>query len=249
MFDAAIKALQQMTTPPFRAVLIKSLLLALVVILLLGTGLYKGLEWLVNYGSVWAETSIGPAAHTPLTWLIWIASIVTAFGVILGGIFLMPAVTAFVGSFFVDEIAELVERSYYPNDPPGMPLPFVRSITEGLKTALVAVLIYLIALPFILFAGLGFLILFLAAAYLLSREYFELAAMRFRSPEEAKAFRKANQTSVFMTGLLIAGFVSIPIVNLATPLFAMATMVHLHKKLSQRMPSIMETRPRTITRV
>jgi uncharacterized protein involved in cysteine biosynthesis len=28
--------------------------------------------------------------------------------------------------------------------------------------------------------------------------------------------------------------VSIPIVNLATPLFAMAMMVHLHKRLSQR---------------
>jgi len=35
-------------------------------------------------------------------------------------------------------------------------------------------------------------------------------------------------------GLLIALFVSIPIVNLATPLFAMAMMVHLHKRLSQR---------------
>ena len=54
---------------------------------------------------------------------------------------------------------------------------------------------------------------------------------------EAKAFRKANQASVFSAGLLIAAFVSIPIVNLATPLFGMATMVHLHKKLSGRRPS------------
>jgi uncharacterized protein involved in cysteine biosynthesis len=35
---------------------------------------------------------------------------------------------------------------------------------------------------------------------------------------------------VFMAGLLIAAFVSIPIVNLATPLFAMALMVHMHKR-------------------
>ena len=39
---------------------------------------------------------------------------------------------------------------------------------------------------------------------------------------------------MFTAGLLIAAFVSIPIVNLATPLFAMALMVHMHKKLSQR---------------
>jgi uncharacterized protein involved in cysteine biosynthesis len=242
MFDAAIKALQQMFTPPFRSVLIKSMLLAIVMIILIGVGLYKGLDWLATYGGVWAESTIGPSAHTPLSWVIWIASIATALGIAVGGIFLMPAVTAFVGSFFVDEIAELVEREYYPADPVGKALPLVRSVVEGSKTALVAILIYLVALPFILFAGLGFLILFIAAAYLLSREYFELAAMRFRSVEEAKAFRKANQSSVFSAGLLIAVFVSIPIVNLATPLFGMAMMVHLHKKLSGRKPSMIEAR-------
>ena len=49
-----------------------------------------------------------------------------------------------------------------------------------------------------------------------------------------KAMRKANQATVFTAGLLIAAFVSIPIVNLATPLFGMAMMVHMHKKLSGR---------------
>jgi uncharacterized protein involved in cysteine biosynthesis len=52
----------------------------------------------------------------------------------------------------------------------------------------------------------------------LGREYFELAAMRFRSPAEAKAMRKQNAAIVFTGGLIIAAFVSIPIVNLATPL-------------------------------
>ena len=37
--------------------------------------------------------------------------------------FLMPAVTALVASLFADEIAETVERTYYPADPPGKPLP------------------------------------------------------------------------------------------------------------------------------
>jgi uncharacterized protein involved in cysteine biosynthesis len=32
--------------------------------------------------------------------------------------------------------------------------------------------------------------------------------------------------------MVIALFVSIPILNLATPIFAMAFMVHVHKKLS-----------------
>jgi CysZ protein len=48
--------------------------------------------------------------------------------------------------------------------------------------------------------------------------------MRFRPVLEAKRLRKARQGSVFVAGLLIAAFVSIPIVNLATPLFGMALM-------------------------
>jgi uncharacterized protein involved in cysteine biosynthesis len=44
--------------------------------------------------------------------------------------------------------------------------------------------------------------------------------------------RKDNAATVFTAGALIAAFVSIPVVNLATPLFGMALMVHMHKRLS-----------------
>ena len=95
-------------------------------------------------------------------------------------------------------------------------------------------MIYLVAVPFLLFAGFGVAIFFLATAWLLGREYFDLAAMRFRPPEEAKRLRKRHGATVYIGGLFIAAFVSIPIVNLATPLFAMALMVHLHKRLEGR---------------
>ena len=62
---------------------------------------------------------------------------------------------------------------------------------------MLALVVYLCALPFIFFAGLGVIILFLANAYLLGREYFELAAMRFRPPAEAKAMRKAQLRPTF----------------------------------------------------
>ena len=242
MFDAAMKALQQMASPPFRSVLIKSILLALVLIALIGVGLHRLLSWLAVNGEVWAESALGPMSQGPLGWLIWLFSIAASFGIVLGAVFLMPAVTAFVASFFVDEIADEVERTYYPAEPGGKALPFMRAILEGSKTALLAVLVYLFALPFVFLAGAGFAILFFASAYLLGREYFELAAMRFRSVAEAKAFRKANQSSVFAAGMLIAVFVSIPIVNLATPLFGMAMMVHLHKKLSGGRIDLIERR-------
>jgi uncharacterized protein involved in cysteine biosynthesis len=44
-----------------------------------------------------------------------------------------------------------------------------------------------------------------------------------------------------VAGLFIAGFVSIPIVNLATPLFGTAFMVHMHKRLTRtRRPELLE---------
>jgi uncharacterized protein involved in cysteine biosynthesis len=124
-----------------------------------------------------------------------------------------------------------VERTHYPAEPVGRPLPLTRAVVEGVKTALLAVLVYLIALPFLLFAGFGVIIFFLASAYLLGREYFELAAMRHQPVAEAKELRKTHQSTVFLAGMFIAAFVSIPIVNLATPLFAMAFMVHVHQRI------------------
>jgi CysZ protein len=232
MLDAAAKAIAQMFSPPFRAVLLKSVLLALVLIVVMAIGLYHGLTWLAGEGGQWAQGTLGPSSQTPLTVALWIISIITGLGILFGSVFLMPAVTSLVASFFVDEIAAEVERVHYPADPPGQPVPVVSATWEGVKTALLAVLLYLCALPLLLFAGFGAILFFFVTAFLLGREYFELAAMRFRSPAEAKAFRKRHAGKVLTAGLMIAALVSIPILNLATPLFGMALMVHLHKRLS-----------------
>jgi uncharacterized protein involved in cysteine biosynthesis len=234
MLTAAARALSQMLTPPLRVILWKSIGLALLLIVVIGILLQRLLVWLAGHGELWAEGTLGAGSHTPLYILFWIVSIAASVGIIVGSIFLMPAVSSFVASFFVDDIAAEVEREYYPADPPGASVNLPRAVIEGLKTAGVAVVVYLVALPFLLFAGLGALIFFLAAAYLLSREYFELAAMRFHPPAEAKAIRRAHRGTVFAAGLFIALFVSIPIVNLATPLFGMAMMVHLYKQIANR---------------
>ncbi|MBV8791530.1 MAG: sulfate transporter family protein [Pseudolabrys sp.] len=242
MFTAAAKALSEMLSPPLRAVLLKAIGLALVLIVLIGIALQRLFSWLATSGADWAETASGLGTHSAWNALVWMLSIMASLGIITGALFLMPAVTAFVGSFFVDEIAEHVERADYPADPIGRALPLMLALYEGIKVAFLALLVYLCALPFVLFAGIGFLILFLANAYLLSREYFELAAMRFHPPVEAKAMRRANASYLFVAGFFIAAFVSIPVVNLATPIFAMAFMVHIHKGLSGPRPELIEPR-------
>ena len=240
MLDAAVKALSQMMSPPMRSILWRSIAVALVLIVVLAIGLQRLLSWFATYGEVWLEGLLGPGWHTSLEVLAWIVSIAAGLGVVFGSVFLMPVITSLVASLFVDDVADIVEREYYPAERPGVALPFSQAIYEGIKTALLTIVVYLIALPFVFLAGAGFLIFFLAAAWLLGREYFELAAMRFRSPVEAKAMRRDNAATVFTAGLIIAAFVSIPIVNLATPIFGMAFMVHMHKRLSGSRPELIE---------
>jgi len=234
MLEDVINAITQMFSPPLRAVLWKSILLALALIVFAAIALDRLIVHLVGSGGASVETTLGPHAHMPVDAIAWFVSIAAGLGIVVGGVFLMPAVTAIVASFFADRIGEEVERAHYPADPPGKALPLRLAIWEGFKTALLAVLIYLCAAPLLLFAGFGAVIFVLATGYILGREYFELAAMRFRPPAAAKALRKRNAMTVYVGGLFIAAFVSIPIVNLATPLFAMALMVHVHKRLSAR---------------
>jgi uncharacterized protein involved in cysteine biosynthesis len=232
MLDDVIRSIVQMFAPPLRAVLWKSIGLALALLIVVGIALDRLIVHLIGAGGASLESTLGPQAHAPASVLAWLLSIMAGFGIVVGSVFLMPAVTAVVGSFFADEIGAEVERENYPADAPGRALPLWLASWEGAKTALLALVIYLCAMPLMLFLGFGAVIFFLATAYILGREYFELAAMRLRPPAEAKLMRKRHALTIYIAGLFIAAFVSIPIVNLATPLFAMAFMVHTHKRLS-----------------
>jgi CysZ protein len=232
MLAAVAKALDQMFTPPFRAVLMKSVGLAVALMIVLVIVLFRLLEWLSGSGLGWLEMALGSWAHTPIAVLGWVIAFALGVGLLAGAILLMPAVTAVVASLFSDEIAEIVEREYYPGDPPGRPLPLHVAAIEGTKVGLLSIVVYLAAVPFLLFAGVGVVLFFLATAWLQGLQYFELVAMRFHPAADAKALRRANQTTVFIAGLAIAGFVSIPILNLATPLFGTALMVHVYKRLA-----------------
>ncbi len=233
MFEAAGKAFLQMFSPPFRRVLLKTIGLTLLLMVVIGIGLHRAFAMLAAEGVNWA-TGVNWGTQWGGHIFIWFVSFAAGLGIFAGAIFLMPAITAFVGSFFVDEIAAEVERRHYPNDPPGHELALWRALIEGLRAALLAIVVYLCAAPLLLFVGLGFIIMFIANSYLLGREYFLLAAMRFRTPAEARALYRAHRAGVIISGMLIAFVVTIPVLNFITPLFAMAYMVHIHKRMSAR---------------
>ncbi|MGB0671286.1 MAG: EI24 domain-containing protein, partial [Rhodospirillales bacterium] len=63
--------------------------------------------------------------------------------------------------------------------------------------------------------------------HLLSREYFELVAVRRFDTVAATRLRKQHRLPLFMAGVAIAFLLTVPVVNLLAPLIATGVMVHL----------------------
>jgi uncharacterized protein involved in cysteine biosynthesis len=230
MLDAVFKALTQIASPPLRRVLLKTAGLALLGLILLGNVV---LPYLIGWPAMLIAGD-GDAGIQPIRFALTMVLVFALDGLFLfAGILIMPAVTALVAGFVSDEIAAATERMHYPIDPPGGPVGALGAtvLLEGVRTALLAVLAYVWTPALTLLFGLGLLIFFVANAWLLGRQFFLLAAMRFHPAEEARRLRKVHRGTVMLAGAFIAAFVSIPILNLATPLFGTAFMVHMHKKL------------------
>ena len=187
MFDAAVKALTQMFSPPFRRVLFKSIGL--------GAAADRAdrhrrsiavFSWLADSGAAWAE-AIAWAAHT--AWQCWPGCCRSrpALGIITGAVFLMPAVTAFVGSSSSTR-SPRGRAQLLPGRPPGRrAAAWPRAARRHQDRAARHRWSICARCRSCCSRGFGLVIMFLATAYLLSREYFVLAAMRFHPPAEAKA--------------------------------------------------------------
>jgi len=88
MLDAAVKALSQMLSPPFRTVLLKSIGLALILIVLIGSACTGC--WLPSRRRRrLCRGRVRPDAHMPLLILAKVLSVAAALGIIAGSVFLM----------------------------------------------------------------------------------------------------------------------------------------------------------------
>lgn len=224
ILEAARLSASEILTPRFRKVVWKSVGMTI----LLFIGMWFALE---SASSTLLTPFIGPWPWltTAIAWLL-------GAGVLVGAGFLLAPVTAIFAGFFIDDIAQHVEETHYSEDQPGKAVPLDISIWLALKFTVLVILANLFALLLVLLPGINFAIFFFVNGYLLGREFFQFAAMRFRTEREAALLRKKNSLVVFAAGLLIAALMSVPIVNLFTPVFAAGMMVHLHKMISARQP-------------
>ncbi|TPN89702.1 sulfate transporter family protein [Mesorhizobium sp. CU2] len=229
ILDAARAAASQLFSPEFRAVFLKTLGLTLLALLGLWVGLQSLLEWLAW---PWLETFL-PGLPS---WAGWLSAIVAGIVLAVGMALLVAPVTAIIAGLFLDDVAAVVERTDYPGDPPGSPVPALRSLVLAVKFFGVVIVGNIVALLLLLVPGINIAAFFIVNGYLLGREFFEFAAMRFRPEAEAKALRRRYAGTVFLAGLVISVVLAVPLLNLLTPLFAAAMMVHLYKAVSAREP-------------
>jgi CysZ protein len=219
MFDAALAALREILSPPFRKVLFKSLGMTALFLALAWVGLDK---LALSYVAV----------HHP--WLQLALTYATGVGLFLFLAFFIGPISVLVAGLFLDDLADVVEADLYPDGARGRPIPASQAVAMGLRFAAVSAGVNLLALLLLLVPGVNAVAFILANAYLLGREYFLFAATRFRSPAEAMALRRRYAPQLFVAGLFIAFFVATPGLNVLTPLFGVAFMSRIHRMLAPR---------------
>lgn len=228
LIDAARRAIYDILDPKMRGILWKVLGLSLLCLIGLWFAVRAVFLWLAF---PWIE-SLFPTMPDWAGRISFVLLLLAAVGLALGLALLMAPVSALVAGIFLDDAADHIEALHYPDDPPGTAMPALAALLASLKFLGVVIIGNIFALLLLLVPGVNLIAFFLVNGYLLGREFFEFAAMRFMSPEAARAMRRKRALTVFLGGLVIAGFVAIPIVNLATPLFATAFMLHLLKRLT-----------------
>src|SRR5215469_2011973 len=150
--------------PAQRHALLISVGAAFLVFVLLALGVHWGIEaWHLSQRPWvgWALQILGEFAVLGLSWLLF------------------PAVSTTILSFFLDGVLTRLDRQHYPQLPPALTVPLTAVIKSGLRLLGLTIGLNLLALPiYVLIPALNLVLFYLLNGYLLSREYFDLVALR-----------------------------------------------------------------------
>ena len=216
MIQSLLRGFQQLFDPPTRRLVILSVLVALGVLVLLAI-----LVWFL----------LSQLELLPWQWAQWVLDILTGFGLLFLVWLLFPAALSATISLFLDSIAGQVERVYYPGLPPPRRQAIHESVWNGLRLALMAIGLNLLALPIYFIPVLNFFVFYILNGYLLGREYFEAVALRRLSAGEAGELWRRDKGRLIIAGVVITLMLTIPFLNLVAPVVATAFMLHLFESM------------------
>jgi uncharacterized protein involved in cysteine biosynthesis len=235
MLSALAKAFGQLSDPAFRRVLVRSVLAALVVFIGVWIAAWFGLSWSGEALSDWVALEPGGIWDKALGWVVGAAGVVA---LLVASFLLFPAIMSIALSLMLEGIAQAVERRHYPELPPAREQSVGEAVKMALAFAAVMLLFNLLALPFYLLLmflpPLNLFVFYLLNGYLLGREYFELVAARRFDIDGARRLRRKFRGRVMLAGAVITFLLTVPIVNLVTPVVATGFMLHVFERLRRR---------------
>jgi len=210
-----------------RRAVVLSLLSALVLLFLLWLGATALLQLVHFTGFVWLDRAIGVLGSLGGFFFAWL---------------MFPAMSAAALGFLLDGVAASVERRHYPLLPPPRRQSFGEILRISLRLAVLAIVVNVIALPFIFWPVINLMVYYGSNGYLVGREYFVLVALRRLDAAAADAMWRRYRMRLILVGAMVAFLLSLPIVNLVAPVWATAFLVHLFEGLrsdvAARMPTL-----------
>lgn len=215
MLQDLIRAFRLLGDPRIRGVLLWAVGLAVATLVLL----FVGVEALVTW-----------ASDTGYRWLDRTFQVLGAFGTAILAWFLFPSIVVAVSGVFLDRVVDATEDRLYPGLPPPRQVPLAESLLSSLRLLAVGIALNLLALP-LYFVPLLNLPLWLALnGYLVGREYAELVAARRLAPALATRLRRDRRLAFWLSGVVIAALLAVPIVNLVAPVIGAAFMTQRYQR-------------------
>jgi uncharacterized protein involved in cysteine biosynthesis len=220
MFNSISLTLGQLGDPRLRSVLLMAIGASLALIIALAAGVGYILSALAQTGTGWLDDL-----------LVWLGAI----GTFIFALIFFPGSVQLVSGVFADRVADTVMARHYPAAPPPRHIPLGEVLGDGLRFAALSIGLNILALPlYFVLPGLNLIVFYGLNGYLLGREYAEMVGQRTLDRMALREFPRANRTSLFLGGVLIAALSTIPVVNLTTPVVATAFAVHEHERLRRR---------------
>jgi len=124
-------------------------------------------------------------------------------------------------------VANAVEARHYPDLAAARGLAPAAAAKTALGFLAVVVVANMVLLVFLVVPPVFPFVFYIVNGYLVSREYFELVALRRLTPEAARALRKAHRGRLLGAGVVMTVLLTVPVVNLVAPVISTAAMVHL----------------------
>ncbi len=220
MMGAFLAAVAQLPDRSFRRVFWRGLAVAVGLLLALAIVSSLGLGWLAPANLTGVDvllSTLGALAGLFLGWLLF------------------PALTASVIALMVEPIARAVEAKHYADAPPPRPQSTREIMASGLRLAAASILINLIALPaYLLLPALNLAIFLIFNGYIVARGNFEAAAARRFEPARQRALWRQLRTRLWLAGAGLAFLLTIPFVNLVTPMVGLSFMAHIVERMRHR---------------